>query len=134
MKKKTGVFIYTLIIMGFLLFLVISCKKKDTTTPPALAVGQSYEGGIIAYIYVSGDPGYVSGETHGLIATPSDQSASITWYNGSFIQTNATSASSGSTNTNTIVSVQGPGNYSAKLCYDLVLGGYSDWYCQAKPS
>jgi hypothetical protein len=31
-------------------------------------------------------------------------------------------------NTNTIVSNQGAGSYAAKLCYDLVLGGYSDWY------
>jgi hypothetical protein len=31
-------------------------------------------------------------------------------------------------NTNTIVSNQGVGSYAAKLCYDLILGGYSDWY------
>jgi len=34
----------------------------------------------------------------------------------------------GNPNTNTIVRIQGDGNYAAKLCYDLVLGGYSDWY------
>jgi hypothetical protein len=84
----------------------------------------------VAYILQSGDPGYIPGETHGLIAAPTDQSTGIQWYNGSYTTTGATGTAlgTGMANTNTIVSNQGAGSYAAKLCYDLVLNGYSDWY------
>ncbi len=97
-----------------------------------LSVGETYQGGIIGHIYQSGEPGYIAGEIHGIIASPTDISSGIQWYNGSFQTTGATSNSDGKTNTNTIISTQGSGSYAAKLCQDLVLGGYSDWYLPAK--
>jgi hypothetical protein len=99
-------------------------------TTKDLEVGDDFQGGIIAYYFVSGDPGYVSGEKHGLIIAPVNQSDGIQWYNGTNISTGASSfvIGSGNPNTNLIVSVQGAGDYAAKLCYDLELGGYSDWY------
>ena len=95
-----------------------------------ITIGQAFQGGIIAYIFQQNDPGYVEGEIHGLIAAPSDQSNGITWYNGSSILTfaSAIALGTGAANTDSIVAKYGTGPYAAKLCYDLVLDGYNDWY------
>ena len=104
--------------------------SQQSFTTTALAIGSSYQGGIIAYILKAGDPGYVAGETHGLIAAPSDQSTGIKWWNGSFVTIGATGTAlgKGMANTIAIIAAQGAGSYAANLCKNLTLNGYHDWY------
>jgi hypothetical protein len=110
-----------------------------TGTISNLIVGAAYQGGLIAYIYKSGDPPYIPNEVHGIIVTPDylppvvDNGFSgygTPWSNGNYAVTGATAKElgAGSSNTIKIVNKLGQGQYAAKLCYDLVLGGYSDWY------
>jgi hypothetical protein len=95
-------------------------------TSPLHSVGDIYQGGTIFYIDGSGE--------HGLIASGQATPAIAPWYNGSyiFIGTTSTAIGSGQANTTAIVNAQGPGNYAASICDNLMLDGYSDWYLPSK--
>ena len=91
-----------------------------------IAIGKTYQGGIIFYVNGSG--------AHGLIAAIQDQSTGIAWFNGSFNDTGATGTAvgTGQANTDNIIAAQGAGHYAASLAGQLVLNGYSDWFLPSK--
>ena len=107
---------------------------NETQPPPV--VGDFYGGGVVFYIFVDGETGYVLGETHGLIAAVEDQSDGIRWYNGSYDTTGATGTAigTGSTNTTTIITEQGATatSYAAGLARAYTAGGYTDWFLPSK--
>lgn len=88
-------------------------------------------GGYLFYLLQPGDPGYLSGEFHGLVYINSiGMNGSFTWGNGvdTFLNVTDSNMFTGRENTNKIVAALGEGSYAAKYCYDLARNGYSDWY------
>ena len=94
-----------------------------------LVVGDSYQGGFVAYLFAQGDPGYVVNEKHGIIAAPYDQSEYAEWgCNGNEIGGILSSLGTGQANTTAIVNGCSTSGTAARICNDLVLNGYNDWF------
>jgi hypothetical protein len=108
----------------------------DSAAAVTYIVGNAALGGIIAYILVSGDPGYDANVQHGLVASTADLSSAIQWHNGTHTTTGATATAIGTglANTNTIIANQGATrtNYAAGLARAHTGGGYTDWFLPSK--
>jgi len=103
-------------------------------TTDTLAIGDSYQGGIIFWLDTTGQ--------HGLIAATANQNTGIHWYNGTYryTGTNGNGLYAGKMNTAMIIATQmadnQTGNFAAKVCadYSVTVGGvtYGDWYLPSK--
>ena len=116
-----------------------SVTPQADWTPPE--VGDFYGGGVVFYLFVEGDLGYIPGQTHGLIVSINDQTARAgagpTWYNDNTRSTTGatgTAIGTGSTNTDTIITAQGATetHYAAGLARAYTDGSYTDWFLPSK--
>ena len=93
-------------------------------------IGDEAHGGVVFWVDETGK--------HGLVAAPCDQSETILWWNGMDRVTNATGdgIGAGAMNTLLIIALQTnddpEGNFAAKLCADLSIAVYGDWYLPSK--
>lgn len=90
-------------------------------------IGEVFEGGIVFYL---------NGTSGGLICAEYEHSTDIEWGGtGMLIGGTSSAVGTGETNTNAIVTALGSHGgvpYATKLCYDLELNGYTDWFLPSK--
>jgi hypothetical protein len=99
-----------------------SSEVQFTTQAGAsgIAIGQMYAGGIVFYIDATGE--------HGLVCSPSNIGDAIWGCQGNSIPGTITTIGSGATNTAIILANCPTAGIAARLCDDLVLNGYNDWF------
>jgi hypothetical protein len=91
-----------------------------TTAPFTPAIGDTYGGGIIFYIDGTGQ--------HGLISATNDIDGATWGCYGTSIPGTSSQIGTGQSNTIAIVNGCSQAGIAARLCNDLVLNGYDDWF------
>jgi hypothetical protein len=127
MNMKFGRVCVLIMLLG-LLFLSCSWNTEVGLNPPqnnVYSIGQNFGGGIIFYIDSTGQ--------HGLISAPMDQSSNSKWSCISAkIKGTSTVIGTGEANTRAIVKACKEENTPARICDNLVLNGFSDWYLPSR--
>lgn len=84
------------------------------------SIGDPYGGGKVAYLFVSGDVGCITGECHGIVAQTYDIIGTYMWgCGGTLLGASYIAVGYGLTNTQTIVYNCSNTNISAYQCYNL---------------
>ncbi|MBY0545522.1 MAG: DUF1566 domain-containing protein [Gammaproteobacteria bacterium] len=91
-----------------------------------LAFGSIYQEG---YVFNIDDTTAIDGSIGGTIASLTDNSSGIQWYNGSFVITGASSLTDGASNTTQIITVQGAGSYAASICANYTIDSSGNSPC-----
>jgi hypothetical protein len=95
-------------------------------------LGEDYLGGKVAYIYTPDDPEYIADEIHGLIIHPIVLGPAKWGCAGNVIGGTETVLGSGVSNTEIILDGCALPDIAARICDQLVSGGYNDWYLPSK--
>lgn len=112
-------------------------KTLSVVSDTSLKIGMSYQGGVIAYLFKEGDPGYNSQIRHGIIAQTSDlhvaAKTNFKWniFLDSFTYANQISIGGALANTLQIIAkqpVDSAADYAARLCNLDSTGGFKDWF------
>lgn len=105
--------------------------NQQTFQTLALSEGVYYQGGLIGYMFVAGDPGYDADVKHGIIVALQDQGTDVWCYLSVSPRTvGATSQDIGDGTTNTdlmVAETTNVGKYAAKKARDYTDGVYTDW-------
>ena len=129
--KKISIAIIIALVIAIALS-VFSLPQK-VYADPIPAVGDTYGGGIVAYILQSSDPGYEDGKVKGIIASTVDCTSALPWalenYQSTLVNNTKSALGTGSDNTDLIIAQNGAGTgYSAGLARAFNSGGYNDWH------
>jgi hypothetical protein len=97
-------------------------NKNFITNSPG--IGDTYDGGIVFYL---------DGNGGGLVCAPTDQSTGAEWgCYGTAIGETSTAVGTGAENTAKIVAGCSTAGIAARICTDLVVNGYNDWFLPSK--
>jgi hypothetical protein len=94
----------------------------------SIAVGVSYLGGKIAYIFQAGDVGYVTGQTHGFIIMNHAMGIQVSYSNYGAYSNTSMNFGTGKNNTSLLYNLTTTSLNAAKYVYNVLYDGYSDWY------
>jgi len=111
-------------------------KAPERNVPPSIDYNlgdTGPAGGLIFYInpnYQTDGWKYLEASLSDFTGDNNDYPFWIQWWNGNYVETGSkeTAIGTGMSNTQKIVNIQGSGNYGAKICDDLILNGYDDWF------
>jgi TonB-dependent SusC/RagA subfamily outer membrane receptor len=93
---------------------------EDVTFKSEYVIGEYLNGGYIFYVDKTGE--------HGLVCAPSDQSLDALWSHSAPAGAAGRAIGTGYQNTADIVIGCPEEGIAARLCYDLEMNGYSDWF------
>jgi hypothetical protein len=101
---------------------------QQTIQTTDIVLGDTYQGGIVAYINKSGDPGYISGRVSGIICAVNHDTIRSWGCPGVDLVGLVNALGSGKINTQTIIKRCSDPAFAAEYCDKLVANGYSDWF------